>query len=164
MICYVATARDGRRYVGITKQTLAARRSQHERAARNGKGSLFHRALREFGAESFDWEVLAEGREDVIKALEGALISRWGLAGWKEGFNGNGALYDFGNEPPAILDGYGDFGHASDRFVAEAQLTYDLESAVHYIENNTSSTLVQASDKLRMLGERLISRADQLAE
>ena len=164
MICYLATAQDGRRYVGITSQSLQVRRSQHERTARNGKGSVFHMALREFGPESFVWEILAEGREDVIKALEGALISRWGLAGWEKGFNGKGGLYDLGDEPPEIMDGFRDFEHERDWFIAEAHLTYDLERVVNYIEKNASSTLVEASNDLRKLGTRLVERADQLNE
>ena len=107
---------------------------------------------------------MAEGREDVIKALEGALISRWGLAGWKEGFNGKGGLYDLGDEPLEIMEGFRDFEHDTDRLVAEAHLTYDLERAVNYIEENPSSTFVEAAVNLRKLGKRLIERADQLKE
>ena len=162
MICYLATARDGRRYVGVTKRTLEDRRAQHERDARTGRGSLFQMAIGKFGAEAFVWEVLAEGREDVVKILEGALISRWGLTGWRTGFNGQGGLYDLGDEPPAVMQGYRDFEHGMDRLVAEMELVYDLEKVVGYVERNSSETLEHAANEMRSLGERLVRRANQL--
>ena len=162
MICCLATARDGRRYVGITKRTLAERRAQHERDARQGRGSLFQLALREFGPESFVWEVLAEGREDVVRVLEGALISRWELTGWRSGFNGQGGLYDLGDAAPEIMAGYRDFEHGMDSRVAEMNLVYDVENAVDYIEKNSSETLAGVSSEIRNLGERLVRRADEL--
>ena len=164
MICYLATAQDGRRYVGITKRSLAARRAQHERDAKKNWGSLFQRAVREFGPASFQWEVLAEGRQDAIKVLEGALISRWSLSGWKEGFNGRGALYDFGDEPRAIMEGYRDFEHDLDSTVAEIDFSYDLEQAIQYIENTPPGTSALDHNRLRIFGERLILRADQLKQ
>ena len=162
MICYSATARDGRRYVGITKRTLEARRAQHEREGRKGRGSLFQRALGVFGPETFVWEVLAEGREDVVKVLEGALISRWELTGWRSGFNGKGGLYDLGDAPPEIMEGYRDFEHEIDNSVAEIELVYDLEKIVDYLEKNSSETLAHASKEIRDLGERLVRRANRL--
>ena len=164
MICYLATAQDGRRYVGITKRSLAARRAQHERDANKNRGSLFQRAIRKFGPASFQWEVLAEGREDAIKVLEGALISRWSLYGWKEGFNGRGGLYDFGDEPPSIMEGYRDFEHDLDNTVEEIDLSYDLDQAIQYIENTLPGTSALDHIRLREFGERLILRANQLKQ
>ena len=79
-ICYVATHNNtGKHYVGITKRSLKARRSQHERDAMNKRlDGPFHRALREYGKDTFTWEVVAEGEDNVIRLLEHALIERLG--------------------------------------------------------------------------------------
>ena len=47
----------GRCYVGSTIN-LAVRRSAHEGSAMRGSGAKFHRALAEYGTDSFDFEVL----------------------------------------------------------------------------------------------------------
>ena len=60
-------------------------------------GALFQQAIRHFGPEKFTWEVLAEGRADVIRILEGAMISHWNLTGLWTGWNGRGEVCDFSN-------------------------------------------------------------------
>ena len=91
MICYVTTHVDsGRRYVGITIQTLERRKSEHESLAKRGsKNSRLYDAIRQYGTEAFSWEIVAEGREDVIKLLERTLINEWDTNRY-DGFNTRG--------------------------------------------------------------------------
>ena len=63
-LIYCATnIENDKKYVGLTTRTLAERKYEHECEARNGNGSSFKAALREFGADSFTWETL---EDDVI--------------------------------------------------------------------------------------------------
>jgi group I intron endonuclease len=58
-LIYKATNRiNGFCYIGVTTQSLKARKSAHERDSRNGSNLLFHQALREVGGENFDWSIL----------------------------------------------------------------------------------------------------------
>lgn len=64
-LVYMATnAINGKRYVGVTNNTLEKRRRGHLQKSRNyGKeknNSRFHSAIRKYGWENFDWEILAE--------------------------------------------------------------------------------------------------------
>ena len=40
----------------------------------------FHKALRVYGKDAFTWEVVAEGKDEVIKLLKTALIAALGTA------------------------------------------------------------------------------------
>lgn len=53
---------NGGEYVGMTKKSLQQRRKEHERDATSGKGFCrkFHAALRKYGADAFEWSVIAE--------------------------------------------------------------------------------------------------------
>ena len=80
MICYVVVTHNdsGRRYVGITKSTLSIRKSDHESQAKNrSHNSKLHDALWEYGNDAFSWDLLAEGRERVMRLLERILIHEW---------------------------------------------------------------------------------------
>ena len=79
MICYVATHSDsGRRYVGITNDSLSLRRSSHEsHAKKEVDDTFFHKAIRAYSVDDFSWKVVAEGDEEVIRLLENALIHTW---------------------------------------------------------------------------------------
>ena len=57
-IVYLATAPNGKKYVGITSKTLDHRRSAHLCAARNGSKLAFHNALKKYG-EGVTWETIA---------------------------------------------------------------------------------------------------------
>lgn len=50
----------GKRYIGITTVSLGARWRQHLGAAKGGKTTPLHRAIRKYGAEAFVVEVIAE--------------------------------------------------------------------------------------------------------
>jgi group I intron endonuclease len=58
----------GRAYVGITKLTAAARWTQHKKMARNRPGHTLHRAIRKYGAETFDVQIL-ETIDELALAL-----------------------------------------------------------------------------------------------
>ena len=60
LLVYTATnAVNGKSYVGQTKTTLAARKSQHKtKALKLNAESPFYRAIREYGWDAFDWEVV----------------------------------------------------------------------------------------------------------
>lgn len=59
-IIYIARNREnGKVYIGQTKTTLPNRQRAHERDSRNADPSgYFHRAIKEFGKDKFDWEIL----------------------------------------------------------------------------------------------------------
>jgi hypothetical protein len=48
----------GRDYVGVSSQP-EVRWVQHQRSARAGSRTRFHRALHKYGLEAFDWKVIA---------------------------------------------------------------------------------------------------------
>lgn len=152
MICYVAMHAESRRvYVGITKRTLEIRKSEHERKAKRGsKKSRLYDAIRQFGTDAFHWEIVAEGREEVIKFLERQLIGEWETNRY-DGFNTQGP--DF---PP--LKDVGELFPGHDREISILDMLNDLNSIVSYCENNH----IGQSDALRELGGRLVRRADEL--
>lgn len=55
---------NGKLYVGKTIGNLQDRRSSHEDAARKGSQQYFHRALRKYGFDAFEWTELIEDEED----------------------------------------------------------------------------------------------------
>ncbi len=157
MICYVAVHNDsGKRYVGITKRSLKARRSQHERDAMSNRGRVFfHHALREYGKDAFTWKVVAEGEDEVIKLLETALIAAWGTA-YLGGFNSTG-LYA---EAPLRDLGYEEFAEQMDADVRELHMINDLDSIVRYCEEHYSGSICRK--ELTELATRLSKRVDEL--
>jgi group I intron endonuclease len=60
---------NGKIYVGKTVRTLAARKRGHKCAMRKGSVYCFHNALRKYGLENFQWEVLYQS-DDETKLLE----------------------------------------------------------------------------------------------
>lgn len=150
MICYIAThINSGKRYVGITKRTLNERKRQHENYANRGKtGSRLYDAIREYGAGAFRWEIVAEGRDDVIKLLERTLINSWDTNRY-DGFNTQGP-----EVPPDIGELYP--GH--DWTIMVMDMLNDLDTTVSFCERHR----IENSDALREFGGRLIKRADML--
>lgn len=75
---YIATNKyNGRVYVGKTEGTLAARRKGHERDARIGSTFYFHRAIRKYGVDGFDWRVLLEVDNEDLSEVEKFQIKRF---------------------------------------------------------------------------------------
>lgn len=61
-LVYMATNKiNGKRYIGITRQSLERRREQHLAHAANqaGRGQHFYSALRKYGSDAFDFRVIA---------------------------------------------------------------------------------------------------------
>jgi group I intron endonuclease len=95
-LIYKATNRlNGKVYVGQTKSTLPKRKSEHKSAARKSDYA-FHRALRKYGFENFDWEVLTEVGDLEVNQREQELIKLHGAFG-PNGYNtteGGDAKYE----------------------------------------------------------------------
>jgi group I intron endonuclease len=63
MLVYIATNLvNGKRYVGITGQSLPRRIKDHRLAAKNGSPTAFHCAIRKYGFENFSFEHVASAR------------------------------------------------------------------------------------------------------
>lgn len=61
-IVYMATnAVNGKRYIGVTKRTLAERKYQHLHDAKAGRRGcrIFFAAINKYGEEAFEWSILA---------------------------------------------------------------------------------------------------------
>lgn len=50
----------GKSYVGQTKFSLEVRRKKHRNDSRTGSSYVFHKAIRKYGIDVFDWSVLEE--------------------------------------------------------------------------------------------------------
>lgn len=88
---------NGLRYVGYTTGKMKKRWKDHIYAARNGSNQFFHQAIREFGPENFDNEVICE-IDDVknAKVLERfyiEMLNTWGPLGYNMTKGGNGSGY-----------------------------------------------------------------------
>ena len=51
---------NGKVYIGFTNKTLEKRITEHKNSAKNGSEYLFHKAIRKYGFEIFDWQVIFE--------------------------------------------------------------------------------------------------------
>lgn len=72
-IIYLATNKiNNKVYIGQTINTLNKRKTNHYAAARNEKDNLyFHRAIRKYGENNFDWIVLDKANnQDKLNELE----------------------------------------------------------------------------------------------
>lgn len=70
-IIYVAINKiNEKRYVGLTTQSLEQRQHEHLTfPSRYGK-TLFHKAIRKYGKENFEWRVLSECHSDQEELVE----------------------------------------------------------------------------------------------
>jgi hypothetical protein len=70
---------NGKGYVGKTVQTMEFRRACHQKDAIANRGYYFHKALRKYGFDAFEWSVLYEdGDNDVLCIMETRMIRRLG--------------------------------------------------------------------------------------
>jgi group I intron endonuclease len=100
--------KNGKSYVGITARSLTERRLEHQKRAREGvRNSRLYQAMRKYGAESFDWTVLAEaGAEQEVRALETHFIRQFDTM--NSGYNCNEGGAGFLNMPEHIKRKIGD--------------------------------------------------------
>lgn len=69
-IVYSATNKiSGKKYIGITKQSLSNRKKGHRHQVRKNKRHPFYDAWRSYGEEVFDWMVLYES-ESILDVAE----------------------------------------------------------------------------------------------
>lgn len=70
---------NGKRYIGFTSNTLAYRERQHRSYGRQGRGHIFHKALRKYGDESFVFRIMADfdGDVDIAKLYEFEAIEKY---------------------------------------------------------------------------------------
>ncbi len=91
MIIYKATNKEnGKYYIGQTKGTLKNRIRSHKSASKN-KDNIFYRAIRKYGIDAFEWEVVEECSSKkeldecevrlIAENLEGYNIAKGGEGG-----------------------------------------------------------------------------------
>lgn len=83
MLVYAITnSVDGRRYIGMTECALDVRWSQHKKAAAKGSKTYLYAAMRKYGADAFEIEILAQVlpgfNRSVLGSLERQLIAQEG--------------------------------------------------------------------------------------
>lgn len=69
---------NGKSYVGKTIHSLSDRRRGHLIEASTGSGLLFHRAIRKYGVDAFDWSELTKDDEEWLFFMEQKWIKRLG--------------------------------------------------------------------------------------
>jgi group I intron endonuclease len=91
MLVYKATNKiNGKEYVGQTAKGLKQRKSQHIREALRGvDNNYFHFALKKYGPENFDWEIIVEGTgsSEILNEIEKHFIRLYNTFG--KGYNLN---------------------------------------------------------------------------
>jgi len=85
---------NGKRYVGKTSRSLEVRREEHLKNSRSGSDLYFHRALRKYKPETFEWRVLmsCKNEDDLnksericIKMLKTKVLGGYNLTDGGEG-------------------------------------------------------------------------------
>ena len=69
---------NGKLYIGKSTRSMAYRREIHERIARKGADLIFHRAIRKYGPDAFEWSILKDDLEpDELDLYEIAYIRKY---------------------------------------------------------------------------------------
>lgn len=70
---------NGKRYIGFTSRTLAAREWEHRAYARKGGGYMLQRAMRKYGGDNFTFSVLGDfdGDVELAKLYEIEAIAKY---------------------------------------------------------------------------------------
>jgi len=96
MIIYKATNKiNGKCYIGQTTGKLKNRRKQHLYKSKNMSNFYFHNALRTYGKDSFEWEVLCEcDTKDELNEMEFHYIKQYDTYenGYNMTFGGDGII------------------------------------------------------------------------
>jgi group I intron endonuclease len=70
-IIYCATNKvNGKKYVGQTRQTLPGRIRGHKYAANSNGKTVFAKAIRKYGFENFEWEIIGECPHNWLDTVE----------------------------------------------------------------------------------------------
>lgn len=87
MIIYKATNKiNGKCYIGQTRHSLAHRKTIHIRYAKKGVDTHFYQAIRKYGEETFEWEILCSTNDKKrLNELETFYITKYDSI--KHGYN-----------------------------------------------------------------------------
>ena len=126
MVVYVVTNKvNQKQYVGMTTRGLEVRKAQHLADARRGSEVQFHRAIRKYGEDSFEWGVVYVGSsESELFEKEIELIQE--LDTYNNGYN-----MTLGGEC-----GSGVYGESH----GQAVLTEEQVSRIGWLIQNTTMT------------------------
>lgn len=61
---------NGKSYIGKSIKSLNHRKSKHINHTKNGSTNYFHKAIRKYGIENFEWFVIEECKEDILNERE----------------------------------------------------------------------------------------------
>ena len=93
---------NGKCYIGKTMLSMEKRRKDHETDAAKDNGFVFHRALRKYGFDAFEWKVLmTEDNEDDLNESEIVCIK-----GFKTKVPNGYNVADGGNGGSTLLEGH----------------------------------------------------------
>jgi len=87
MIIYKATNKvNGKCYLGQTRHSLDVRKNAHLRCAKKGVNTHFYHAIRKYGAENFEWEIICSTNDKKrLNELETFYITKYDSI--KHGYN-----------------------------------------------------------------------------
>lgn len=79
LIIYKATNKiNGKVYIGQTRETLLARKSGHLKRAKSGYKTHFYNAIRKYGEDSFDWDIICTAYDkETLNELETFFIEKY---------------------------------------------------------------------------------------
>jgi group I intron endonuclease len=87
IIYLVTNTVNGKQYVGYTSVSLDARRAGHQKAAARGRSTAIASAIRKYGIDAFDWDVIFE-HDDIQwtkDTMEPYFIDWYGT--YEDGYN-----------------------------------------------------------------------------
>jgi len=87
MIIYKATNKiNGKCYIGQTRHSLAERKRAHYNKARQGIDTHFYSAIRKYGEDNFEWEIICSANnKQTLNELETFYITKYDSI--KHGYN-----------------------------------------------------------------------------
>ena len=56
---------NNKKYIGLTTIRLSSRKAAHNGLAKKGANNHFHKAIRKWGFENFEWSILFEGKIEI---------------------------------------------------------------------------------------------------
>lgn len=79
---------NNKKYIGFTKNELKKRKNQHKNKANNNSQFAFHKAIRKYGWDNFEWEIIYESwdGEHCLTVMEPYFIAEYDSYG-QNGYN-----------------------------------------------------------------------------